>query len=121
MRIGLLSRIDAKAADPVYFDFSANFGDPDVGSVRGWTEAVRGRAPGPSSPWQPRVLGFGLGRLGLIAAEATVPAAGRASVVRPSQITSRRLVRAIPPATRATVYPIMMTPPTHPGGACGKA
>jgi hypothetical protein len=39
----------------------------------------------------------------------------------PSQITSRRLVRAIPPATRASVYPIMMTPPTHPGGAYGKA
>ena len=43
------------------------------------------------------------------------------ALVRPSQITSRRLVRAIPPATRATVYPIMMTPPTHPGGAYGNA
>ena len=43
------------------------------------------------------------------------------ALVRPSQITSRRLVRATPPATRATVYPIKRTPPTHAGGAYGNA
>jgi len=39
----------------------------------------------------------------------------------PSQIRSHRLVRAIPPATRATVYVTMMTAPTHAGGAYGNA
>jgi hypothetical protein len=43
------------------------------------------------------------------------------ALVPTSQITSRRLVSAIPAATRATAYPIRMTPPTHPGGAYGNA
>ena len=39
----------------------------------------------------------------------------------PSQITSRRLVKASPAAARATTYAIRMIPPTHAGGAFGKA
>ena len=74
----------------------------------------------------PRLTGFpNTARSRVICAQSTLTRrrrqrAGRA-FVRPTQITSRRLVRAIPPATRATVYPIVMTPPTHPGGASGNA
>ena len=61
----------------------------------------------------------------VICAQSTLTRRGRQradpAFVRPCQITSRRLVKAIPPATRATVYPIMMTPPTHPAGASGNA
>ena len=48
--------------------------------------------------------------------------AGRSSrSCEPSQITSRRLVKASPAAARATTYAIRMIPPTHAGGAFGKA
>src|ERR1700761_2506462 len=48
-------------------------------------------------------------------------ASAGSAFARPSQITSRLLVRVIPPAVRATTYPIRMIPPTHAGGAFGKA